>query len=76
MKGSPDLDVFTWSHPGLKAVLYPERQKPPLVYCRVKSPCELCPFFSPPEYSILVCILGLLILLFYSFHLYLLFVSG
>lgn len=75
MKGSPDLDIFTWSHPGLKAVWYPERQKPPLVDCRVNHSVSFDLFFSP-EYSFLVCILELLILLFCSFHLYLLFVSG
>lgn len=47
MKGSPDLDIFTWSHPGLKAVSYPERQKPPLVDCRVNHPVSFALFFPP-----------------------------
>ena len=47
MKGSPDLDIFTWSHPGLKAVWYPERQKPPLVDCRVNHSVSFDLFFFP-----------------------------
>lgn len=57
-KGSPDLEVRTWSHPAAKATLYPDRLKPLHCQWQSSSHCKICsprptPFFFRIFHSIL-----------------------